>query len=563
MPKTSPFCPTSTLRRALTLIEMLVGMAITLVMMAAVVNLFANISTGVNNRQGAMEISSELRIARQRLYNDLAGATVKTDAVDSSDGYFEIVEGQASDESPRLGTIVASSLDPAISLIPSSNAVTDAEGNLADPSVVTDFGGLGDYDDILALTVESKGALFRGRGRTLVPGGNQLNPNDWVGTTIESRFAEVIWFAVENPADGSRGEPGMRTIYRRVLLIAPWVATYDIPGGATGQPDPIFDLSGGNPTSLNFHPTATTFAGRLQALRRFQNDYDISVRFENQRMVPNTLADLSRREHRFAHMTNPSGYPQNAAGFYPYPFPYNTVDLQGVPAITYYEPPGRIDAGGNPVSSLQPFGGDRTGGDIVLTNALAFDVQVFDPGAPLFLYPNAQGSIIHPGSTVAFTQTVRGATPGVLIGFGEYVDLGWDDGGRGGTNNDPDYDFTLIANAPVPHFQRERLVGWHPRLPLDPKYRGNPSTYDTWTDYYESDQVDQDNRDNDNNHLTGVDEGTNGLDDDGVNGPDDPMERETSPPYPTPLKGVQVKLRIYEPNSRAIREANVTRKMTE
>ena len=48
-----------------------------------------------------------------------------------------------------------------------------------------------------------------------------------------------------------------------------------------------------------------------------------------------------------------------------------------------------------------------------------------------------------------------------------------------------------------------------------------------------------------------------------MNGPDDPMERETSPPYTTPLKGVQVKLRIYEPNSRAIREANVTRSMAD
>ena len=39
-----------------------------------------------------------------------------------------------------------------------------------------------------------------------------------IDTTIESTLAEVIWYAVENPADGSLGEPGMRTVYRRVLL---------------------------------------------------------------------------------------------------------------------------------------------------------------------------------------------------------------------------------------------------------------------------------------------------------------------------------------------------------
>ena len=103
MPKIISFSMAPPARRALTFIEMLVGMAITLVMMAAVVNLFANISTGVNNRQGAMEISAELRIARARLYSDLAGATVRTDDVGEPNGYFEIVEGKASDENPLNG----------------------------------------------------------------------------------------------------------------------------------------------------------------------------------------------------------------------------------------------------------------------------------------------------------------------------------------------------------------------------------------------------------------------------------------------------------------------------
>jgi hypothetical protein len=36
------------------------------------------------------------------------------------------------------------------------------------------------------------------------------------------------------------------------------------------------------------------------------------------------------------------------------------------------------------------------------------------------------------------------------------------------------------------------------------------------------------------------------------------MERETSPPYPVPLRGVRAILRIYEPDARQIREASVT-----
>ena len=40
-----------------------------------------------------------------------------------------------------------------------------------------------------------------------------------------------------------------------------------------------------------------------------------------------------------------------------------------------------------------------------------------------------------------------------------------------------------------------------------------------------------------------------------VNGPRDAI---TSPPYPVPLRGIQVKIRVFEPDSRNIREVTVT-----
>ena len=48
------------------------------------------------------------------------------------------------------------------------------------------------------------------------------------------------------------------------------------------------------------------------------------------------------------------------------------------------------------------------------------------------------------------------------------------------------------------------------------------------------------------------------LDDDSEDGVDDPKERETSPPYPVPLRGLQVKIRVYEPDSQTVRQATVT-----
>ncbi len=50
----SPFPIPHSPPRALTLIEMLVALAVTLVMMAAVVNLFANMSGSIRNRRAAM-----------------------------------------------------------------------------------------------------------------------------------------------------------------------------------------------------------------------------------------------------------------------------------------------------------------------------------------------------------------------------------------------------------------------------------------------------------------------------------------------------------------------------
>jgi hypothetical protein len=76
--------------------------------------------------------------------------------------------------------------------------------------------------------------------------------------------------------------------------------------------------------------------------------------------------------------------------------------------------------------------------------------------------------------------------------------------------------------------------------------------YDTWSTHYE------------NVGLYGLDttiyppgRGTNGFDDDGNGIVDDENEKLTSPPYPAPLRGIQVKIRVFEPDSRQIREVTI------
>lgn len=512
-------------RRALTLVEMLIGLAITLVMMAAVVNLFANLSAGVKIRRATMEMSGELRMMRAVLFNDLAGATCRAlpwQRPDEDPGYIEIVEGNWEDSFPTGET-----LDLRTSQVPGSQLPPANAGE------ITDARGLGDYDDILALTVRSENTPFKGR---LTIWDNTAG--QWTETSIESNLAEIIWYAVENPANGSLGEPGMRTVYRRVLPIAPWIPSSSQP--LTMIP-PYTDQIVVDTTK---NPPVTVTVRGIPEDDELYRYCDVSFHRQGDLRVPNTLGDLTKRENRFAHHIN---------GVTVFPHRIDQTAIRVAPGNSF--PTGST-------SPLHPFGepfsapsNDRQGEDVMLSNVLAFDVRVFDPGAPLFDY---QGTIVEPTADNIFSPAIQaalsGPPAGALVGFGAYVDLGWDNDSGGVQNNIPDYDYTdarfSFANPPQPLFQQAHRLGWHPRNPT--AFRGNPAVYDTWSYHYEHDGLDQDNDGS-------FDEGANGLDDDGANGVDDVLERETSPPYPVPLRGMQVILRIYEPDTRQIREATVTR----
>ncbi len=51
---------------------------------------------------------------------------------------------------------------------------------------------------------------------------------------------------------------------------------------------------------------------------------------------------------------------------------------------------------------------------------------------------------------------------------------------------------------------------------------------------------------------------SDGLDDNGIGGVDDLTEVEGPTPYPVPLKGIQIRIRVFDPGSREIREVTVT-----
>jgi prepilin-type N-terminal cleavage/methylation domain-containing protein len=362
-----------TARRAFTLVEMLVAMAITLVMMAAVVTLFANVSHSVRNRRATIEMSGQLRHLRNVLQQDLQGATcpgVTWQRPESNHGYIELIEGQYKEgyasnliDGVMPPTPVNPEIDHRLSIIPSSNLpFTDVSGQ---ENWITDAAGLGDYDDILMLTVRNEHEPFIGRmPRNVRPNnGKAVGFENWEYTSVESTLAEVVWYAIENPgypddpndaSDGTAdptagrffGEPGMRTIYRRTLLIAPWLNPYRYTA-PNGDIVDTFSLNGesdrfqARPGLLRVLPDNVDLEDldeALAALVAFQERYDLSVRLQfdpnldtsddppgRYIIVANTLADLTKRENRYEHYSFRPGQ-----GTTPPPrrdFPYAVISM--------------------------------------------------------------------------------------------------------------------------------------------------------------------------------------------------------------------------------------------
>jgi hypothetical protein len=156
----------------MTLVEMLVAMAASLLIMSAVAQVFGVLGRTVSSSANVQEMNGDLRSVARLLRQDLTGLTVDPNPPVSSAkdlGYLEIVEGTAKD-----GTGVA-----------------------------------GDYDDVLMLTSTNLAEPFRGI----------VN-----GAPFQSQSAEIAWFCREsvNQPLAAMGIT-LYTLYRRQLLVSGYV----------------------------------------------------------------------------------------------------------------------------------------------------------------------------------------------------------------------------------------------------------------------------------------------------------------------------------------------------
>ena len=221
----------------------MVALAITMIMMTAVITLFANVTGTVTNSRALIEISDRLRTTSNRLQLDLAGHTATTIPPlrpEDGEGYLEIVEGPNTD---AWSVLINPATIPPTTYLGGQSVPNPTNGQLisyssyansgmATPVTATSNDIMGDADDVLMLTVRSQGEPFVGWG--------YLPSSAAFAALSESNTAEVIWYAVPNgrslPGDPNYGTPNvpvepvqLYTLYRRVLLIAPTA----VPTGAT------------------------------------------------------------------------------------------------------------------------------------------------------------------------------------------------------------------------------------------------------------------------------------------------------------------------------------------
>ncbi len=481
-------------------------------------------------------MAAQIRAASMRLRKDLEGITVPVRPWaqrTSGEGFFEYYDG------------------------PGNDSDSDGDGT-KNGSDITDNNDTsrGDLDDYVMFTCRSVNEEFRGR---------------YLGSTAQASVAEIAWWVA--PADtnqnGTLGELGeLYNIYRRTLLVRP-----DL-NGAIGYvqflPYPSFGPVYNVTNSAHLAQMTTDITA-------FLNDNDISVHFVrvasgnnvNILIVANSLGDLTLRQNRFGHdvLVSAGSYVPSPTAPYDLASSFNNVSFAAL-ALT----------------------GVNQGEDVMLSRVLAFDIRAFDPEAVLWAttgedkdwgvdgvdddgvggtddtgeagWTGSDDEAVGPGDLgycmgVISLTSGGGTVPPVAIGKGCFVDLSYANKFRGNAVVVPASIFSANGGAFVP--ATKATIS----LPV----------YDTWAYDYERDGVDQnqnmelnaanlrfpDGIDNDSDGLIDefLDEGTDGLDNDTNNGVDDVNERETSPPYPVPLRAIRAVFRMLDPDTRQVRETSV------
>lgn len=578
--------PAKNLRRArggFTLLEVLIATAVTLLMMISLAQIFKVIGDSMQEGRSVLELNNRLRSVAFRLRSDLDNLTVvPAPPADPStgSGYLEVFDGSTTD------------FTAATKLLPLGAASR-----------------FGDVDDILMATVRAGDVWFTGkvpRYLTFLPqqAPDPTKPEHFELVSIASQHAEIAVFVqplVTNEGNPNNRDPGFFLtsplkeaafentdqfpdfpdsfrLYYRTLLIRPdlnlpsgvlasgvdnstgvqWLEAVALPNA----PTPMCDMA-------NVHQQCDL------SVRRVYNTGDVDSDY----VAANSLEDLADPANRFAHVQIP--IPGTVSTTMP------VMALGARLPVNGLDPSGTLQVGSGFLHPAFVLLNNRAGEDLLASNVLAFDIKLFDPDVPLLGVDDLILSPSDPGYAAALST-------GIKVGTGEYVDLAWakklvDHSGvspsknllslLSGFSDTNTFSDSLIKSGSV-------LMAGSNLLLLQP-------SYDTYTTRYEGDGVLQaqlnggrgvcringvkslyDNSlpGDDSTNLseswrTTIDMGTDGIDNNisiifnGVNltGVDDPSEMETSAPFPTPLRGLKISVRMEDPTTRQVKQMSATK----
>jgi len=244
-------------RRGVTLVEMLVTVAVLVIIMTILVQIFQAATGALTTAQTIQELDNQLKLLDSTIRADLGGVTARfTPPLDPAQGlgYFEYGE----------------------------NEFADSQGE--------------DSDDTLRFTAKAPpGQPFTGRIWVSSGGALPMNNSNVLPVTVTSEYAEIIYFLRNG------------NLYRRVLLVAPELQSAIVPtinnagffaGNGTGAAFTPLALGGTIPVSWQ---GMNDISARPAAIGPNFNAVTVgSLAQAQQTIVLNTLGDLTNRENRFA-----------------------------------------------------------------------------------------------------------------------------------------------------------------------------------------------------------------------------------------------------------------------
>ncbi len=625
-------------RHGMTLIEVLIATALTMLIMLALAQGFKSLSQGVTAGRSRLTSSDQLRSVLSLLRSDLQGLTVSTkthpQSVQSATGYFSYYDGPLSDSTAMLFNYVTSK--------------TEIEEKLS-------ASRWSDIDDTAMFTAKARdGQWFYGRvplalmkihasnraGTALPP----LSIDDWLtDVTIASEYAEIAWFmrplnevgmlngpepqSTNNPPyaynppstpvndvapvidlNGDNipdpdGMPDRVALCRRALLIRPdlMISRADFDGSA----DPQLFVT---PTTID---TGDFNSFRYQMRFAYQRT-DLSVHKEwiGNRFVlkTNSLADLQRPENRFAHFCLPND--DNNLGLVsslPIMALTSEADSSGnyltMTNLAYGTAQPRSDRGFIPSAFCRTnlvktgtatYASSHTMEEVVASNIVGFDLRGYDNSAIQLYTPGVDGTwgnngnVTDAGAPGSDDLIVGPSDPGyafvlengpiVQANSGTFVDLAWGSKVLNQLRNSSQSKHPLVINGTNLSIWSSALSGLEPgsNQAIDSLSRSGKlnttlgiyqPTFDTFTDYYESDGNLQSlgfsangmipyglppstNNPNPDRGIDGIDNNSNGV-------IDEDAERDTSPPFRYAMPAIQIKIRVQDVSAGTLQELSM------